>query len=234
MKCTKDMHDWEIAVVDKVSQMEAIEGVATKARRWLEITAVRRCLACGREQMLKRESASWDADTQNESVEALRCSIQAELESFHMAVKGSEQNDEALRCLRNLIRATYQEIWLAWFGNADRINNAALLVWNSMRAPGYHKDFDAIEITIQDGSPGEPGAFSPETWPSWKGDLVHEMLHELENKTSFQPSLAGIELFRKSTKRFQNHPVDDSHFFTAIVDKAGCFQLTAEQILRYV
>ncbi len=221
-------------VVDKVPKLVATGGVTTNAKWWLEITAVRRCLACGHEEIRRRVSTPWDGDTDIRSVESLRRSVQEDMDKFQIALKGNQQNDETLQGLCGLIRETYQEIWLDWFGSTEHVNNSTLLVWNSTGSSGYHNDFDTIEITIQDGTPDEYGAFSPETWPSWKCELVHEMLHEFENKTLFAPSQAGIELFQNSAKTFPNHPKDDTHFFTAIVDKAAFFQLKPEQLLRYI
>jgi hypothetical protein len=58
------------------------------------------------------------------------------------------------------------------------------------------------------------------------------MLHELEAKTLFAPSEAGLRLFKNSTKRFPNHPPEDLRFFTAIVDKAQSVGLNPERFLE--
>lgn len=199
---------------------------------WFEVIAHRKCRACCWEDTRTKISPKWNDRTQNDEVQRLKASFQRELEHLTTALTGNIRLEDDLRPLQDLINVTYQDVWIRWFGGAEPNTNATLLVWESEHSAGYHRDLDTIEITIQSATPDEPGALRPETWPSWKCELLHEMLHELESKTQFAPSEAGIQLFRNSTKKFPNHPPEDLRFFTAIVDTAESVSLTPERFLE--
>ncbi len=232
MQCRNPIHDWEMSLGRKALKQSTPGTPSNHVERWFEVVAPRKCRACGWENARTKVSAKWDDQMREDAVQKLESSFQNQLDNFKMALNGDVQIDPQLQALRELIRGTYQDIWLTWFVSTEFYTNATLLVWESGNSTGYHWDLDAMEITIQNGTPDEPGALKPETWPSWKSELVHEMLHELEAKTPFAPSEAGIRLFRNSIKRFPNHPPEDLRFFTAIVDKAESVRLTPERFLE--
>lgn len=71
-------------------------------------------------------------------------------------------------------------------------------------------------------------------WPQWMVELVHEMLHEYDKKIVKIASPEGIALFGTSTTRFQNHPPDDSRFFTAIAERARYFNISPKELLAHI
>jgi hypothetical protein len=66
-------------------------------------------------------------------------------------------------------------------------------------------------------------------WPTWKVELVHEMLHEWEHKGLAAPTGAGEALWRANPDSFGSDHM--ARFFRAIADKAPYFGLTPEQLI---
>jgi hypothetical protein len=221
MKCKALMHAWNVALSQPVLKRAAIRlGSELREKRWFEVEAFRKCSSCGGNDIRTIRSRSWTSDTDRERAEEL---FQQGLTATKKALCGWEAADEQLNTLRKLISGTYSAIWPAWFQNTDQLSNAVLMVSLGDGSSVYHRELDGIEIAIQTGTPGEPGVFDAERWPSWKGELVHEMLHEYETKVPFKSSEEGIRLFRNSEKRFKDHPKDDTRYFTAVVEKATTY-----------
>jgi len=93
----------------------------------------------------------------------------------------------------------------------------------------YRPKRDVLYLYITDDQLGQetPDVDSP--WPTWRVELVHEMLHEWEQKGLACPTAAGEALWRQHPGRFE--PDHQAAFFTAILDKAPYFHLTPDEFI---
>jgi hypothetical protein len=148
-----------------------------------------------------------------------------------MAVDAADQDgDRALQFQRlaAAIRVFYRQTWEAWYRIAPDAKPAALVIESSDHTSIYRPEWDVICLYVTDDQLGHEDA-DEATWPTWKVELVHEMLHEWEHKAFAPPSAAGEALWRSRSGCFEaDH---EAAFFTAIVDKATYFGLTPEEFI---
>ena len=217
MTCKTPLHQWEVAFSEAIT---VVRKAGANDEYWLQVEAHRTCSNCGGKDTRLIHSQKWFNEAGEQRA---KNQFEQEIAGTKKALYGWKTADDQLNKLRSLIIESYKEIWPAWFQNSELVDNAVLMVSLGDGSSVYHKELDGIEIAIQDGTPDEPGAFDPKCWPSWKSELVHEMLHECERKLQFEPSKEGVSLFTNSKKRFKDHPKDDTRFFTVLFDKATTY-----------
>ncbi len=96
----------------------------------------------------------------------------------------------------------------------------------------YQPKRDTLCLYVTDDQLGQETPDVSSSWPTWKVELVHEMLHEWEEKGLSCATAAGEALWRQHPGRFELD--DGAAFFTAILDKAPYFHLTPKEFLGTV
>lgn len=121
-----------------------------------------------------------------------------------------------------LVQNTYSKIWHDWYDNQSNCVPANVTVDLDCTSAGYGHDLNRIIISFGDGNLDDYDILDADGWPTWKTQLIHEMLHEYERKVLTAPSEDGRALFARHP-----HPMwGDGHeelFYTAICDKAPYF-----------
>ena len=106
------------------------------------------------------------------------------------------------------IKTEYEKYFEKWYGDDKTINKAKLLVLIDENGftSGYCKCCKTIIISQNSGNLEDIEStnilFHEKDWPSWKKELIHEMLHEYQDKVNFKTIQQGIDLFHE----FQETP----------------------------
>lgn len=129
--------------------------------------------------------------------------------------------------LERAIRTLYT--WTEWYRTIPDAKQATLVIEQSDHMSLYRPKRDTLCLYVTDDQLGEEAVAIGSPWPTWKVELVHEMLHEWEQKGTAGSSAAGEALWHQHPRRFQ--PDHQAAFFTAIVDKAPYFHLTPEEFI---
>src|SRR5689334_17596859 len=79
------------------------------------------------------------------------------------------------------IRRFYQKTWADWYGEIAGAVPAALVIAQSDQMTIYRPARDLICLYVTEDQLGQEAA-DVWPWPTWKVELVHEMLHEWEHK----------------------------------------------------
>jgi hypothetical protein len=106
------------------------------------------------------------------------------------------------------IQDYYKQKWTLLFGQHRDLAPATVKVMLAEGDHGYPKRQNLIEIRLGDGDLGEEkSALYPNQPLSWELFLMHEVVHEYEDKIlDFKPSVAGDRLLAETptTKRFDS------------------------------
>jgi hypothetical protein len=86
-----------------------------------------------------------------------------------------------------------------------------------------------IVLFLPDGNLFDADILDVQEWPIWKRELVHEMLHEYQNKVIKKASNIGSVL--KSRSCFLG-PGHDDKFYSAVAEKAKYFNFTPEDFFK--
>jgi hypothetical protein len=139
-----------------------------------------------------------------------------------------------------VIERTYGAIWNDWFEGLD-VPRADFYVTHDCADSGYRLKKNELHLNLPELNVEEvaddlrticntappPGI----GWPTWKRELVHELLHEYQHKVvAGQASPQGWELEAKHHGCFDGvgHGAD---FFTAIAEKASYFGISPEDLI---
>jgi hypothetical protein len=102
--------------------------------------------------------------------------------------------------LRAEIEAAYDEAWTkVYSGSVHR--KARLIVTGDEADSAYRESTDEIFLHVPGWGVDEPDSAHPQTWPRWRGELVHEMAHEYVKKMRPTVTPGGTSLY-KSFPRF--------------------------------
>ena len=152
---------------------------------------------------------------------------------------------DTLTKLEEHARAFYDSVWADWYGqmrDAKKATLEFLLVDDRFTTDGnagYSHSRNVIRLPQgginlegyrRDGF--EESEFGG-GWPLWKTDLVHEMLHEWQHKKPCIPTADAARLNRAHTSHFTGDGHGDD-YYQAILEKAGYFDFTPEQLLEYL
>ena len=129
-----------------------------------------------------------------------------------------------------LVQDSYSRIWHDWYANDPGCLPAVVTVGLDCTSAGYGRTFSRIVVSYGEGNFDGYDILDADGWPTWKIQLVREMLHECEKKVLTGPTEAGRALFAA-------HPYalwGGGHgelFYTAICDKATCFGFTPAEFI---
>ncbi|MDB5346801.1 MAG: hypothetical protein JWP89_5178 [Schlesneria sp.] len=134
------------------------------------------------------------------------------------------------------VQSLYNQLWDDWYVDLG-VEKSPLVVEQGDHAPGYldgsiYLFFDGYDLDAA----SEPNQHDPVAevrfMPSWQRDLIHEMMHEYQDKVSrfSAPSKVGEALFAKYAKRFGGRG-HDAWFFSAIAKHAAYFQVKPEEFV---
>lgn len=118
--------------------------------------------------------------------------------------------------VRDAVRAEYERLWNRFFRNIDGAKPAELVVEESEAASGYSKGEDKLWIRLQSGDLWSPDILKPDSHPVWRRELLHEITHEYQYKSSSPVSPGGTALHGKYLRRNFTGCGHDADFYTAI------------------
>ena len=122
----------------------------------------------------------------------------------------------------------------AWYNGIPDTKTARLVVELSSADACYSREEDTIWVRLGEGNLTDTDNLDPVRWPIWRVQLIHEMLHEFQYKVvGAAVSAAGRNLCQQHQDKFFG-PGHDEAFFTAIAKVAPCFQLTPEQLIKWI
>ena len=135
-----------------------------------------------------------------------------------------------LQQVEAVVRATYANIWNDWYAGLPSQVPATLLVDGKCNSAGYSFQKNELVISLCDGNLNDDDSLNADGWPCWKTDLVHEMLHEYENKVVKIPTPQGKSLFAAYPHPWWGKGHEEL-FYSAVADRASYFTLTPRQLL---
>jgi hypothetical protein len=102
---------------------------------------------------------------------------------------------------------------------------------------GYHHDTDTIEITYDEGdiedalrdADGTLNQFIDHGWSGIRQDVIHETLHEYQNKVLETATAEGLALYAQRKRKAADHG-HDAVFYSAIAHFAPHLELPASDI----
>lgn len=136
----------------------------------------------------------------------------------------------------------YQKTWAAWFRERPDLQPAQLrfAIVDATDATGcdpyYSRSLNEIYLPVADGdledyaSSGYREADVFGLWTKWKMELVHEMLHEWQQRKPCAVTPAATALNQSHCRHFQGSGHGDD-FYQAIIEQASYFQMTPQQLL---
>jgi hypothetical protein len=136
-----------------------------------------------------------------------------------------QARDEISRC--------YEELRSKCFRDCDQAAVAKLQVVEGDFASGYSHSENQITIYLCDGDLAIwdlPRFGMP---PPWRVTLLHEIVHEYQSKVVTDPSEEGVSLMTRHPNYFDGRGHDE-RFYTAIVEIAPAFELSADQFLESI
>ena len=147
-----------------------------------------------------------------------------------------KMNISSFNMVAQEIRDTYDRIWNDWFKGHGCQQAELEIVINEIEAPRYSSSRNLIYLPLCDEDVSNYEKITScvmfaeyEKWRVWKQDLIHEMLHEYEDKILKQPSADGIRI--RNGHRMPWYPKEKHGelFYTAIAEKAHYFELEQEE-----
>ena len=141
--------------------------------------------------------------------------------------------------LRERIEQMYQRIWVQWFPTGvDQAEIVVVFVNQEQVDRGadvssYSRILNRILISIVPGDINLDEEDALGRWSAWRSDLIHEMLHEFQDKVMTVATPEGAELNRSRSRVFRG-PGHDDRFYSAITDRATFFNLTPLQLLNQI
>jgi hypothetical protein len=141
--------------------------------------------------------------------------------------------------IRNIVQTEYELIWRDWYSDVTGIPPAKLVIEIGEHSPGYHHPTNRLCLFYKEGDFEDFARKRPmfsltkAHWFIWKGELVHEMLHEYQRKRVFTASDVGQALFVSFGNCFQG-PGHTPEWFTAIAEKAPYFKLNLRELLTEI
>jgi len=132
-----------------------------------------------------------------------------------------------------LVRANYEKIWKDWYCYIPGASRAIIEIWKRDCSAAYSHSRNLMLIPIPEGNLEDSDILDEDDWPIWKIDLIHEMLHEWQNKKPSLPSQTAAALYARhgTTSCGERHGPD---FFQAILEKAPYFEMTAERLIELI
>jgi len=133
---------------------------------------------------------------------------------------------------REDISRAYDHFRRKCFGAGDTTRPALLRVEENNRdSSGYSSSRNELVIYLSDGDlqDWELPRFSGN--PPWVTTLIHEIVHEYQDKRVAEASNEGVALMNDHKRPFDGQGHDEK-FYTAIVAIAPAFNLTPEQFLQ--
>lgn len=143
-----------------------------------------------------------------------------------------------------LAERLYEEVHVNWYKPYPEITGATLWIELSDAESGYSCSEDTIYIRVPSGNVMDHNALDETGWPLWKSHLIHEMLHEYQQKIVLVPTVEGQALYKLHQKAPHIPRISggelrgftgrghDVRFYTAIVLHAKYFEMTPEKLLR--
>jgi hypothetical protein len=144
-----------------------------------------------------------------------------------------------LETARNRLQSLYRRIWKVWYLDIPHVTPSPLIIERGTHAPGYlhgtiYLFLDGHDLDMAAKNVEHDPVMDLPNAPSWQRDLIHEMMHELQEKvTKNAITPSGRALHEKYAKRFPGLGHDEA-FFTAIASRADFFQLTTDQLVSHL
>jgi hypothetical protein len=131
------------------------------------------------------------------------------------------------------VRGTYECAWRDWYSALTGVSMAMVEITQADHSAGYIHSRNLIVLSIPEANLEDPDILDRDAWPSWRIDLVHEMLHEWQKKKPCLPTPDADALFQRHgpASSGEGHGPD---FFQALLEKAPYFAMTAEQLLERI
>jgi hypothetical protein len=137
--------------------------------------------------------------------------------------------------VEKLIQETYSRTWEDWFGNNSGLVPAGLSVDLNCTDSGYNHIKNIIVISLGEWEILDSDVLDPDHWPHWKGDLIHEMLHEYQFKiVKGKITTEGVELHRKYCTHFLEPIKHPPEYFTAIIEKFDTIGLPEQELIKQI
>lgn len=149
---------------------------------------------------------------------------------------------QAFRNFQNTARAFYQKNWTAWFCGRPDLKPAQLrfalvdATFASGSDPYFSLSLNEIYLPVADGDLEDYASSDYREadilgrWTKWKMELVHEMLHEWQQRKPCAATPAATALNQNHRRHFQG-PGHGDDFYQAIIEQAPYFQMTPQQLL---
>lgn len=136
------------------------------------------------------------------------------------------------------IQQTYTKIWNDWYSSLKEVSPAEVKFDLNCTDSGYNHKRNLIIVSLGEGNLEVLDYPGTNTWPIWKQQLIHEILHEYEMKVICEPSSEGKALHAKYSA-LHSHPavwgsMHSESYYTAVCDRATYFGLTPEELLSKI
>lgn len=156
-----------------------------------------------------------------------------------------DEQAQAFRIFQNTAEAFYHKTRTAWFVGRSDLQPAQLrfALVDATAAigcdPYFSLSLNEIYLPVADGdledyaNSGYREADIFGRWTKWKMELVHEMLHEWQQRKPCVATPAATLLNQSHRRHFQGQGHGDD-FYQAIIEQAPYFQMTPDQLLAAI
>jgi hypothetical protein len=132
--------------------------------------------------------------------------------------------------VRPVIEDYYRQNWLKWFEGRPEFQPARIEVRELDGSSCYSRTDDHLAIFISAWNLEDRDVLDTAGWPSWRSELIHEMLHEWQLKTLTPATKEATHLMTLRPANFPG-PNHDATFYQALIDKAALLDMTPEELL---
>ena len=103
--------------------------------------------------------------------------------------------------VERLVRDHYQAVWQRVFPQNGRLSPAQIEFLVADQSSGYSSKHNLIRVAIRDANLSSSDILAVESWPIWRRNLMHEIVHEYEDKVlNFAETAAGSTLFQRALR----------------------------------
>jgi hypothetical protein len=137
----------------------------------------------------------------------------------------------AFDALKPKITAEYHRLWPICFEGHGIPERACVFVCEKAKPSGYFRKLDVILIFVVGWDVDDPYG-GPHEWPRWRGELVHELVHEFEWKVKPEATEQGRELFASQPAFDEDGNEHGPVFYTSVVAIAERLGIGLEELLH--
>jgi len=141
---------------------------------------------------------------------------------------------------REIIIQEYDRIWNDWFHCIQNVVQSKLDIRAIIAQSGYTSKDDTVHIFISGHDLDEFDYNFGTGYPTWRRELIHELLHLWQFKSGIEIMREGKKLFwvyERSGFGYGRFGYKERHnelFYSAIVDKAGYFNMTPVELINHI